>query len=69
VVLAPAPAVNSQGDDDAGGTIVLEIGQVCIRIEVRADASVLVQVLERMLRCIGLPAVMRVWLGAGIIDS
>jgi transposase len=49
VVLTPtAPVPNNA--DDAEGTIVLEVGQVRVRIEGRADASTLAQVLERLLR-------------------
>jgi transposase len=50
VVLTPTPAVTSNGDDGVAGTIVLEIGQVRVRIEGRADASVLAQVLDRVLQ-------------------
>ena len=41
VVLAPsAPAPdNTDADGDAGGTIVLELGEVCVRIEGQPNAS------------------------------
>jgi transposase len=46
VVLAPsAPAANN-----ADGTIVLELGEVCVRIEGQPNAATLAQVLDRMLR-------------------
>lgn len=50
VVLTPTPAVTSSDDDGVAGTIVLEIGQVRVRMEGRADASVLALALERVLR-------------------
>lgn len=50
VVLAPsAPAPNS-ADGDAGGTIVLELGEVRVRIEGQPNAATLAQVLDRVLR-------------------
>ena len=46
VVLAPsAPAANN-----ADGTIVLELGEVCVRIEGQPNAATLAQVLDRVLR-------------------
>ena len=52
VVMAPsAPAPNNaDGDGDAGGTIVLELGEVRVRIEGRPNAAALAQVLDRVLR-------------------
>ncbi|KQQ45377.1 hypothetical protein ASF61_20625 [Duganella sp. Leaf126] len=53
VVLAPsAPTPNSAdgGAGDAGGTIVLELGEVRFRIEGRPNAATLAQVLDRVLR-------------------
>ncbi len=50
VVLTPTASAPINTANDASGTIVLEIGQVCVRIEGRADASTLAQVLERVLR-------------------
>lgn len=56
VVLAPsAPAPNNadadaDGDGDAGGTIVIELGQVRVRIDGQPNATVLSQVLDRVLR-------------------
>lgn len=45
VVLAPsAPAPNNaDGDGDAGGTIVLELGEVRVRIEGQPNAAALAQ--------------------------
>lgn len=52
VVIAPsAPAPNNaDADSDAGGTIVLELGQVRVRIEGQPNAAALAQVLDRVLR-------------------
>ncbi|WP_416186790.1 IS66-like element accessory protein TnpA [Glaciimonas sp. CA11.2] len=52
VVLAPsAPAPNNaDADGDAGGTIVLELGEVRVRIEGQPNAATLAQVLDRVLR-------------------
>lgn len=54
VVLAPpAPAPNNadtDGDGDAGGTIVLELGEVRVRIEGQPNTATLAQVLARVLR-------------------
>lgn len=54
VVLAPsAPAPNNadaDADGDAGGTIVLELGEVRVRIEGQPNAAALAQVLDRVLR-------------------
>lgn len=53
VVLAPsAPTPNSADGDagDAGGTIVLERGEVRVRIEGRPNGAMLAQVLDRVLR-------------------
>jgi len=48
VVLAPtAPA---PGNADADGTIVLELGEVRLRIEGQPNAAALAQVLDRILR-------------------
>ena len=48
VVLAPsAPAPDTA---DAGGTIVLELGEVRVRIEGQPNAATLTQVLDRVLR-------------------
>ncbi len=53
-VLAPsAPAPNSvgaEGDADADGTVVLELGAVRVRIEGQPNAATLAQVLDRVLR-------------------
>jgi transposase len=52
VVLVPsAPAPNNtDADGDAGGTIVLELGEVRVRIEGQPSAATLAQVLDRVLR-------------------
>jgi transposase len=56
VVLAPSvPASNNadaddDGDGDGDGTIVLELGEVRVRIEGQPNAAVLAQVLDRVLR-------------------
>jgi transposase len=52
VVLAPsAPAPNNaDADGDAAGTIVLELGEVRVRIEGQPNAAALAQVLDRVLR-------------------
>ena len=54
VVLAPsAPAPNNADadrDGDAGGTIVLELGEVRVRIEGHPNTTTLAQVLDRVLR-------------------
>jgi transposase len=50
VVLAPtAPAPNS-ATSDANGIIMLELGEVRVRIEGQPNASTLAQVLDRVLR-------------------
>jgi transposase len=50
VVLAPtAPAPNND-TSDASGIIVLELGQVRVRIEGQPNAAALAQVLDRVLR-------------------
>ena len=46
---APAPN-NTDADGDAGGTIVLELGEVRVRIGGQPNAATLAQVLDRMLR-------------------
>jgi transposase len=52
VLLAPSvPASNNaDANDDADGTIVLELGEVRVRIEGQPNAAVLAQVLDRVLR-------------------
>jgi transposase len=52
VVLAPSvPAANNAAaNDDADGTIVLELGEVRVRIEGQPNAATLAQVLDRVLR-------------------
>ncbi|RJG10683.1 transposase [Massilia cavernae] len=50
VVLTPTTPVPRNAADDADGSIVLEVGEVRVRIEGRANASTLAQVLERLLR-------------------
>ena len=52
VALAPsAPAPNNaDADGDAGGIIVLELGEVRVRIEGQPNAAALAQVLDRVLR-------------------
>nr|WP_229459253.1 hypothetical protein [Massilia cavernae] len=50
VVLAPAVPAPSNAAFDADGIIVLEVGQVRVRIEGQPNASTLAQVLDRVLR-------------------
>lgn len=52
VVLAPsAPAPNNtDADSDAGGTIVLELGEVRVCIKDQPNAATLARVLDRVLR-------------------
>ena len=48
---APAPAPNdADADSDVGGTIVLELGELRVRIEGQPNAAALAQVLDRVLR-------------------
>jgi transposase len=50
VVLAPTAPAPSKGTSDANGIIVLELGQVRVRIEGQPNAAALAQVLDRVLR-------------------
>ena len=52
VVLAPSASApnNADADGDASGTIVLELGEVRVRIEGQPNAAALAQVLDRVLR-------------------
>ena len=50
VVLAPSAPAPNNADADAGGTIVLELGEVRVRIEGQPDTATLAQVLDRVLR-------------------
>ena len=52
VVLAPsAPAPNNaDADGNAGGIIMLELGEMRVRIEGQPNAVALAQVLDRVLR-------------------
>jgi len=48
---APAPAPHAAAaDSDVGGTIVLELGELRVRIEGQPNAAALAQVLDRVLR-------------------
>lgn len=52
VVLVPSATAlnNADANGDIGGTIVLELGKVRVRIEGQPDAVALAQVLDRILR-------------------
>lgn len=50
VVLAPTVPAPSRDTVNANGIIVLELGEVRVRIEGQANASTLAQVLDRVLR-------------------
>ncbi|RFP13127.1 transposase [Duganella sp. BJB488] len=50
VVLAPTVPAPSNTSSDAGGIIVLELGEVRVRIEGQPNAAILAQVLDRVLR-------------------
>jgi transposase len=50
VVLAPTAPAPSNTSSDADGTIVLELGEVRVRIEGQPNAAILAQVLDRVLR-------------------
>ena len=50
VVLAPTAPAPSDATTNANGMIVLELGEVRVRIEGQPNASVLAQVLDRVLR-------------------
>lgn len=50
VVLAPSAPSNADGDGDAGSTIVLDLGEVSVRIDGQPSAAALAQVLDRVLR-------------------
>lgn len=50
VVLAPTAPSPSNTSSDAGGIIVLELGEVRVRIEGQPNAAILAQVLDRVLR-------------------
>lgn len=50
VVLAPTAPAPSNDTSDANGIIVLELGQVRVRIEGQPNAAALAQVLDRVLR-------------------
>ena len=45
-----APSAHAPNNADAGGTIVLEHGEVRVRIEGQPNAATLAQVLDRVLR-------------------
>ena len=50
VVLAPTVPAPGNAGSDVDGTIVIEVGQVRVRIEGQPNAATLAQVLERVLR-------------------
>jgi transposase len=50
VVLAPSAPAPNNADADAGGTIVLELGELRVRIEGQPNAAALALVLDRVLR-------------------
>jgi transposase len=50
VVLAPTAPAPSNTSSDADGIIVLELGEVRVRIEGQPNAAILAQVLDRVLR-------------------
>ncbi len=50
VVLAPTAPAPSNTSTDADGIIVLELGEVRVRIEGQPNAAILAQVLDRVLR-------------------
>jgi transposase len=52
VVLPPSATApnDADADGDAGGTIVLDLGEVRVRIEGQTNAAALAQVLDRILR-------------------
>jgi transposase len=50
VVLAPTVPTRGNAGSNADGMIVIEVGQVRVRIEGQPDALVLAQVLDRVLR-------------------
>jgi transposase len=50
VVLAPTAPAPGNADADADGTIVLELGEVRLRIKGQPNAAALAQVLDRVLR-------------------
>ncbi|HWW71748.1 MAG TPA: transposase [Duganella sp.] len=50
VVLAPTAPAPGKAAASADGTIVLELGQVRVRIEGQPNAAALAQVLDRVLR-------------------
>ena len=50
VVLAPTAPAPSNTRSDADGVIVLELGEVRVRIEGQPNATILAQVLDRVLR-------------------
>ncbi|MBY0241279.1 MAG: transposase [Burkholderiaceae bacterium] len=50
VVLTPTAPSPSNATSDASGVIVLELGQVRVRIEGQPNAATLAQVLDRVLR-------------------
>ena len=50
VVLAPTAPAQDNPSSDGGGMIVLELGQVRVRIEGQPNAAALGQVLDRVLR-------------------
>lgn len=50
VLVAPTPPAPSGDTSHGNGTIVLELGEVRVRIEGEANAATLAQVLDRVLR-------------------
>ena len=50
VMLAPTAPAPGNATIGVGGTIMLELGQVRVRIEGQPDATALAQVLDRVLR-------------------
>ncbi|MFS2004139.1 IS66-like element accessory protein TnpA [Duganella sp. CT11-25] len=50
VMLAPTAPAPSNSNSDAGGIIVLELGEVRVRIDGQPNVTILAQVLDRVLR-------------------
>jgi hypothetical protein len=55
VVLAPTAPAPSNATSDANGIVVLELGEIRVRIEGEPNAPTLAQVLDRVLRRSGCP--------------